>query len=423
MSAAAKARDLVEVSERQVTAFRLGRQHLLERAQDRPLAELVGDVGGVQAQVSSAAEIGLWARRDGVTTAEVRSALEPRGSLVRAWCMRRTLHVLPSAELAMFVRGSSWRSDRDWQWLRGRGVPDSVTTRLVEAFLATLDEPRTLEDAQRALLRSIDAKSAKWRGGGWGNQRAIPAIRSAGAVWPMNWLLHLSGRIGIVCVGPPRDGEATYVRGDAWVAKLRDVDGPRAEEQLLRRYLGTFGPASPGDFAIWAGFRGRDAKAIWSRVEPAMVSVRAGARSGSLLRDDLSVLELEPPSEFAPRLLPYFDGYLLGHEERSHLVAPDRHREVYRLQGWIYPTVLVDGRVAGLWSSDPVGGDLRVRVQPFAPLPQKIVNRVRREADDLAGFLGCRRARLIVAARSRRPPAARRASSPRRRARRARTVK
>ncbi|HYS72005.1 MAG TPA: crosslink repair DNA glycosylase YcaQ family protein, partial [Thermoplasmata archaeon] len=51
------------------------------------------------------------------------------------------------------------------------------------------------------------------------------------------------------------------------------------------------------------------------------------------------------------------------------------------------PVVLVDGRVAGVWSQELTGRRLVVRCKAFRALPKTIRTRVEEEADDLARFL------------------------------------
>jgi hypothetical protein len=67
------------VSSNNVAAFRLARHHLLGRYAGKRgsagLAQVVGDVAGIQAQVTSAAELALWTRMHGLTRAEIHSAL------------------------------------------------------------------------------------------------------------------------------------------------------------------------------------------------------------------------------------------------------------------------------------------------------------------------------------------------------------
>ena len=53
-----------------------------------------------------AAQMSIWARIKGVEIGDLESAIWKERALVKAWCMRRTMYLLPSDELAVFVRGN-----------------------------------------------------------------------------------------------------------------------------------------------------------------------------------------------------------------------------------------------------------------------------------------------------------------------------
>lgn len=201
-------------------------------------------------------------------------------------------------------------------------------------------------------------------------------------------LLHLAAAHGVVCYGPYRGNEPTFVRADAWLPRWKDVPQEKAEILLLHKYLRVFGPATAADFALWIGITLTEPREIWRREQSNFAPVHVEGWPAEILREDLEELawaEFERP---LVRLLPYFDTFLLGHKERDHLL-PAKHRlHVYRPQGWIAPVVLVDGRVAGVWEQAREGNRLRVKVTKFGSLSRRIVAGIRDEARDLARFLG-----------------------------------
>ncbi len=83
-----------EISWSDVHAFRLERHHLVTRAPKSQLARVVGDIGGVQAQVMSFAELQIAVRVD-CTPADIRDALWKRKTLVKTWLMRGALDGTP----------------------------------------------------------------------------------------------------------------------------------------------------------------------------------------------------------------------------------------------------------------------------------------------------------------------------------------
>jgi uncharacterized protein YcaQ len=370
----------------QVAAFRLARHHLAERAPKKALISVLGDMTGAQAQLLSAAQISLWSRVRDLRIAHVEDALSER-TLVKASCMRRTLFLVPSEDLAIFVRGSARRAEKEIRWARGKGVPDRVIDAAIEAALGALDQPLTRQEIAERVSRALGVRMRAVHGGGWGHRKKVAAVPVGELTYPVVDLLNLAAARGVVCYGPNRGNEPTFVRADAWIPQWQDVPRKQAEGILLRTYLRAFGPATAADFALWTGITLTDAREIWTREQADIASINVEGRDAAVLRDDLDELaqaEFERP---LVRLLPYFDSFLLGHKERDHLVAMEHRPKVYRPQGWIAPVVLVDGRAVAVWEHTREGNRLRIKVAKFGPISRRVAAGIREEARDFGRFL------------------------------------
>jgi hypothetical protein len=302
--------------------------------------------------------------------------------------MRRTLFLVPSTELAMFARGTARRAEKEIRWALGKGVPECVVEGAIEATLSVLDQPFTRPEIADRVSRALGVGKQDIHGGGWGSHRKVASVPVGELTYPVVDLLHLVGARGVVCYGPDRDGQPTFVRADAWIPGWQDVPEEQAENKLLRRYLRAFGPATVKDFAWWTGFTVTEARAIWARQQSEFVTVDVEGWEGSVLQDDLGDLEEATFERPHVRLTPYFDSFLLGHKDRRHLVTEARHAEVYRPQGWIAPVVLANGQVAAVWKHVQEGKRLRVEVTKFRSLSKRVTAEIREEAYDLGRFLG-----------------------------------
>jgi len=342
---------------------------------------------GAQAQLLSAARISLWSRVRDLQTAHIEEALDKR-TLVKASCMRRTLFLVPSKDLAIFVRGSARRAEKEIRWTRGKGVPDRVIDAAIDATLGALDRPLTRPEIAERVSRALGVRMRAVHGGGWGRQSKLAAVPVGKLTFPVVDLLHLVGARGVVCYGPNRGNEPTFVRADAWIPKWQDVPSEEAEDRLLRSYLRAYGPATAADFAMWTGITLREAREIWSREKEDIAPVNVEGWEAAVLREDLDELAQAGFERPPVRLLPYFDTFLLGHTEREHLVAMQHRAKVYRAQGWIAPVVLVDGRVTAVWEHTQDGKQLRVKVAKFGSISRRIAAGIREEARDLGRFLG-----------------------------------
>src|SRR5689334_10067465 len=173
---------------------------------------------GAQAQLLSAAQVSLWSRVRDLQISEIEAALDKR-TLVKASCMRRTLFLVPARDLAIFVRGATGRAEKEIRWALGKGVPQRVLDAAIEAALGALDEPRTRPEIAERACRSLGVQMQKYEGGGWGNRRALAAVPVGELNYPVVELLHLAAARGVICYGPQRGSEPTFVRADAWIPK------------------------------------------------------------------------------------------------------------------------------------------------------------------------------------------------------------
>jgi hypothetical protein len=311
--------------------------------------------------------------------------------------MRRTMFLLPSDELAVFVRGSARRAGYHLRWALSRVGSRQALDKLLDTVLEVLEQPRTRSDLAGILSKSHGYRLKSKAGGGWGNRRAVPWVEVGGSSLPVGQLLHIIGARDVICSGPGNGNESTFVRADKWIPHWKDIPTEQAERELLARYLRAFGPATVADFALWAGISVRDAKDIWSREAENIAQVAIEGERASILQSDLPDLEKGEIDEPIVRLLPYFDSFVLGHKSHRNIVDERNHRKIYRPQGWVSPVLLVDGRAQGVWSHVQNKSGLEVRVAPFSKLSSRVSSQLREEASELGRFLECPSVKTVIA--------------------------
>jgi Winged helix DNA-binding domain len=356
-----------------VAAFRLARHHLgggPERP--APLVDVCRDVGGIQAQVMSAAELSLWTRRRGTRRADVKAALWTTRQLVKTTSMRRTLHLLPARDFAMYIAAMrDWSMSQTQNLLKRIGAsPQHVDTMIAVVMDALSDGPKTQQD----LLARARVKAARgmrtWLQYAWSAMR--PAILE-----------------GLIVYGPPRGAEATFVRVDQWLPRQKKIEAADARRELATRFLSAFGPATHRDFCKWSGLPTSVTKPLFDELGGKLAPVTVDGEASVILKRDLAELaasRLDP----SPVLLPAFDTFLLAHSTKNHLVERKFYKRVYRNQGWLSPVVLVSGRIVAVWFLEERAKAFTVDVQPFGTLDAKVRRGIAQEAEALGAFLGAR---------------------------------
>jgi hypothetical protein len=131
----------VELAPRAVAAFRLRRQRLAPSSAGaaEDLVALSGALGGVQAQVLEGAEHAVALRAPG---ADVRDALWRAHSLVRTYTWRGTFHLVPAAELELWLAAAA----------PGMPKPPKVPAERHDALAQAIGEALDGEPLTRAQL-------------------------------------------------------------------------------------------------------------------------------------------------------------------------------------------------------------------------------------------------------------------------------
>jgi Winged helix DNA-binding domain len=361
----------IELTWPQVHAFRLTRHHLNGRAPAKDLAKVVGEIGGAQAQVMSAAEMQVAVRAQ-CTAADVRDALWKTRSLVKTWLMRGTLHLARSEDLPVYIgaMGRHWVSQMRPSWLEYMQVTEKEFWKICEDIGAALNgTPMTREELIAQVGRGRSEHVHQVLRSGWGG------------------MLKPAARNGLLCFGPNRGQSVTFVRPESWLPSWREVDPDDAIVEMARRYLRSYGPATKKDFARWWGGWPGVAAAAWKGVAPELTSVTVEGERGDLLTEDVSAVKRAKISE-PVRMVPLFDPYLMGYARRDHLVDRAFAAKVSRTAGWISAVVLVEGKIAGTWTHILANRNLRIKVEPFRKLKPQVISEVRERAAELGQALG-----------------------------------
>lgn len=318
------------------------RQHLTARAAD-PLA-VVSDICGLHAQVLSSAQLTLWARVEAAP--DVEDLLWRDRSLVKTWAQRGTLHLHRTDELPLWVGAQADLKPRYEvkSWLKHfQLTPDDVQRIITGVPEALADGPKSREELAAAIHEGL--------GRGYGDLLKPVAFR----------------------------GELIYAQDGRFALPepFEPMDVRAATQEVARRFLTRYGPATREDLAKWFGHQSPAKAGRWFPEDVVETPF------GLALEADVPDMEAAEP-EGHVRLLPAFDQYVVAapRDERA-TAAPER---IYRPGGWFSPVLLVDGVMAGVWSVD----DGVVTIEPFAPVGAAVRDAAEAEAARLLHANGVR---------------------------------
>ncbi len=145
----------------------------------------------------------------------------------------------------------------------------------------------------------------------------------------------------------------------------------------------------------------READGWLASLAPGLISVSCGGRKGlAALADDARDLRADPPAgkDWPLRLLPLWDGLLMGHKDKTWTVPDAAERPaVWRRGAHVSAAVLHRGRIVAVWTQAKRRGELRVEIAPLGGWRKAMLPGARREARAVAAHLGLKGAEVAIA--------------------------
>ncbi|MEV1172582.1 winged helix DNA-binding domain-containing protein [Nonomuraea sp. NPDC049784] len=339
---------MIKLSWPQVSARRLQRAGLAAGMERTSPDAVVAAMCGAHAQVMSAAEASIGLRLAGVNRAHVRAALWEERSLVKTHGPRGTVHLLPARDLPMWVSAMSSLPPAHSAAPAYMRMTAEQTDQVVAAIREVLaGAEMTIDELSEAVVTAT---------GPWAGDLVMPAFQT---MWP-RWrqAMALAAHRGAFVFGPTRGRKVTYTAAPPAPPVADGLAG------LVRAFLTAYGPATPEQFARWAGGPVRWAGEAFDGVE--LEEVLFEGERAWVLAGDTAVPD-DPPR--GVRLLPYFDAYVVAGRPREFLYpGAAAARALTGGQAGNFPVLLVDGDVGGVWHQRRSGNKIDVTVEPLRDL-------------------------------------------------------
>ena len=366
----AEAQEMISLSNDQVRLLRLRAQRLTPRSRDSvsDVALLVKELCGIQAQDARAAVLALRVRSVGLVTADAERARVQERTIIRTWGQRGTLHLLATEDLG---------------WLLPLFSPVFIAGGQRRRAELGLDEDTCAGGIR--VIRDVLASQGPLTRAEIVEQLAIHGLHIEGQARPH--LLYRAALEGVICLGPDRGTEPTYVLLSDWVRQGQALPQEAAYAELILRYLGAYGPATPEDMAAWSGLPISRIRAAWRLSADQLMEVETGGSAAWMLKTCAAWLDEPPTADWVVCLLPGFDIYMLGYQKRDLAVPLQHAKRINAGGGILHPALLVDGRTVGTWKSLRKKNHLEVIVEPFDQLAPEVYPGLEAEVADLARFL------------------------------------
>lgn len=338
----------------QLARTRLVAQGLITREHHSPAAAVAAlcamqgqDLAGVIASAALRTRAG-----------DARAVLDDlsTGALVRGYPMRGTVFLMAADDLL---------------WMSELCAAPALRASANRRHHLGLDEARV----ERARELAVEALSATPEG--------LPRAEFL-AVWEADGQptsggvgYHLLGYLigeGTLCHGAWNGTDQNIALARSWVPPGSDLDGRfngdriAATAEMLLRYLGGHGPATIRDFAWWTKLPLRDIRAALPEVAPQLESDREA--EPSFWRPGLLDEVREAGKQASrPLLLPGFDEFILGYQDRTFAMTAEQHGLLVPGNNGVFRrSVVVDGVVKGFWRRTGKPGRRTLEIDAFTPV-------------------------------------------------------
>ena len=320
---------------------RLRRQFLLKPSSRGP-EDVVASLGAVQSQDYPGARWAVGQRMRSATAKSIDEAFDA-GRILRTHVMRPTWHFVAA---------------RDIRWLIALSRPqlDATTAYYCRRLGVTVP---AIARASRVIERALTGETSLTR-----TELALHLRRARlpASGTPLAFVLMRAEIDGLICSGPRRGNQFTYMRLDARVPAAPDLTRDEALAELARRFFDTHGPATVRDYSWWSGLLVRDVR-----------------KSIDLIRRELETREIgglaywHVPASGRQQLkvplvhlLPNYDEYFVAYQDREAVLGlsakPPNPRAFFA------HFLVIDGRLAGTWFRRQSSRGVSIEVKPFRTL-------------------------------------------------------
>lgn len=302
--------------------------HLLNQSSTETVLE---DLIGLQAQFTNYPKVSLMLRANDLDDAKWNA-------LVKIWSHRGTMHLVSKREVGLHVSAFGYLGDYEDDY---HGIAKDDLHHWADYIEDQIRHGNDTRDGLKAACQAagMDEKTMEGVFYGWGGLIKQMAMR---------------GRIAC-----KTSGAKAYVALD----DVQYYDKTQAQKIMLERYFTHYGPATRKDcLHFFSNWNRKEARQLLDDYLPTILKTTIDCK------DYYHTLPLVEDGTIPDVvLIPGFDQFILGYEDRSRFLDQKYAREVTNVAGIISPVILIRKRVRARWMLD---GE-RVIVTPFETLYKK----------------------------------------------------
>lgn len=339
---------------------------LISAPHHKSVKDITSHLFALQAQDYPGALWALGLRLPDSTQLDIENAIINK-ELVRTWPMRGTLHFI---------------EPHDAKWMLELSTPRLLGGVQKRRNYLGLTE-KILEDSRDIIIKALKGNKSLTR------DAMVQTLIDAGIPMKTQWGYHILwwiSQTGTTIFGPNQGKQQTIVLLDEWISHSKTYSTrEEALAEYARRYFIGHGPATVNDLARWSGQNVTDMKKATENASTHLKSLKIDNKTYWMDKD----LPEKIDATEAVFLLPGFDEYMLGYQDRSMIISnEDFEKVVPGKNGMFKPTIVSNGEIIGTWSKTVKKKEIVIDLQPFRPVTKKEKELIEIPAKRYGEFMG-----------------------------------
>lgn len=333
----------MKLSKSVIAALRLFQQHITQRTFTTP-EQLLSYMCAMQAQDYVQAKWAIGLRLSKINDTDIEHAISQK-KIVRTWAMRGTLQFVAA---------------KDYRWIHDLLSHKFHSINTARNKQLELDA-KIFTKANALITGSLEKEKLLTRNeiGKVLNLNGIKTDQNR-----LSHILHFATMHQLICFGPRRENEFTFVLLDDWVPAIRRFSREKSLSKIAKQFFLSRGPATFKDFIWWSGLSVTEAR---NALEMVKHLFNEEIFNGEMFYFSKALMNFKDPLKLSKKiiLLAAFDEYLIGYTNRSAVLDPKYNANAVHSNGIFHPTIVLNGQVIGIWRPILKGKNMTMRMELF----------------------------------------------------------
>lgn len=352
---------MIDLNLNRINRFVLRKQHLADDSRIDDIVQIVKHVSGLHATGSTVPYLSLFARTRNFAKEYLDEELYAKRNLGKIRCMRGTLYILTREMMPIAYTATRKVNEKlSKRYAEFRGISSRKYKEVSKSILDILKgREMTASEIKRTLKTQLDVSA----------------------------ILYLMCDQGLLIRSRPRKYSLFH-------EYFPDIDLTKTNEteaiiRLVQNYLSSFGPVTENDIAWWIRLGKTKVREALNDIQEQIVRVKISNLKGNfiMLRSDENLIKKQAPSKKRTiNLLPNLDPYLMGYRERERYLNYEDYEKVFDRSGNATSTILLDGRVVGVWDFTKNVEPL-VKIFLFEEVEESVLTEIYLKAQEIGKFI------------------------------------